>query len=177
MTTGRNHDRKVCVANSRLLLLGSSLAAQGKVLKVYVGSEENKSSKVVGDMLQGKIGSTLRYGLSEVGPAEITIDVVCVEAYNGVACTAPTYYYPESGKGLNGHLTSMIAIGSPSSVAQSLFDSFVESSSDSNLATVEKIIGASSSQHWFEGFNEGYQAGLKATCGDSKKPPAKPKSN
>jgi hypothetical protein len=71
----------------------------------------------------------------------------------------------------------MIAIGNPPYVAQSLFDSFVESSSDPNLASVEKLITAGSTQHWFDGFTEGYQAGLKVTCGDSKKPPAKPKSD
>ncbi len=168
---------KFMVRSLAFLLLGTSLAAQAKVVKVYVGSEDNKASKDVGDILRGKVGSTLRYGLSEPGPAEITIDVICLDAAGGVACTAPAYYYPESGKGLSGHLGLMVATGSPLYVAQSLFDSFVESSSDPNLTKVEKIITAGSSQHWFEGFNEGYQAGLKATCGDSKKPPAKPKSN
>jgi hypothetical protein len=160
------------------LLLGSSLAAQGKVLKVYVGTEDNKTSKDVGDILRGKIGSTLRYALGELGPSAITIDVLCVEITTvNVACTAPTSYYPEKSHGLFGNLTTSIAIGNPYYVAQSLFDSFVEASSDPNLAAVEKIISASSSQDWFDGLTEGYQAGLKATCGDSKKPPAKPKSN
>src|SRR5271156_3686297 len=94
------------------LLLGSSLAAQGKVLKVYVGAEDNKQSKDVGDILRGKIGSTLRYALSEVGPAVITLDVVCVEITTAnVACTAPTLYYPEKDHGLFGTLPASIAIG------------------------------------------------------------------
>lgn len=159
------------------LLLGSALAAQGKVLKVYVGSEENKPSKDVGDILRGKIGSTLRYALSELGPAAITIDVVCVEITTAnVACTAPTSYYPEKGHGLFGTLSASIAIGTPLYVAQTLFDSFVTNSADPSLAAVEKIINAGTVQQWFDGYGEGYQAGVKS-CTEPQKPPAKPKSN
>jgi hypothetical protein len=45
--------RKFVLRTLAFLLLGSSLAAQGKVSKVYVGSEDNKSSKDMGDMLRG----------------------------------------------------------------------------------------------------------------------------
>lgn len=106
----------------------------------------------------------------------IAIDVVCVDVTSGsVACTAPSYY-PEKSYGLSGNLVGTIAVGSPFYVAQSLFDSFVESSSDPNLASVEKRISAMTDKFMIDGFTEGYGAGRDA-CGAAKKTPASPQNN
>jgi hypothetical protein len=156
------------------MLLSAVAAAQGTV-KVIVSPQDNKSSKDVADILQGKIGSTLRYALTtDVKEAVILMDVLCVDVtINQFACTAPTSYYPAELHGLYGRVLTGIAIGSATYVAESLFNSFVQGSSDEKLKAIDQFITAGTSSMWWEGFNEGYKAGKKA----AQKPPGPPKKN
>jgi hypothetical protein len=156
------------------MLLSVVAAAQGTV-KVIVSPEDNKPSKDVADILQGKIGSTLRYALTtDVKEALILVDVLCVDVtINQFACTAPTLYYPAKFNGLSGRLLTSLAIGSSAYVADVLFNSFVGASSDEKLKAIDQTITAETLSMWFEAYKEGYEAGQKA----AQKPPAAPKKN
>jgi hypothetical protein len=145
----------LCAAAS--LILSATAFGQGKVMSVYVSAEDNQVSKDVADMFRGKVGSTLRYSLvNDLVSARITVDILCVSATHGTACTSIVTYYPVASKGLSAMLTPQIALGPNDYVTQSLFDSFVTSSSDEQLLQAERILKVSTDSFWATGHAAGF---------------------
>jgi hypothetical protein len=168
--------RKVVLRAFAFLLCTGSLAAQARVIKVSVTAEDDKTSKDVTEILRGKIGSTLRYALSEPAPALLTVDVVCVSVGTiNVACTAPTLYYPDAARGLSWSLPVSVAVGDPNYVAEALFNYFVASSSDDKLTEGEASLAFGTAKFYQEGYGNGFKAGVASVS----KPPAStpPKKN
>jgi hypothetical protein len=145
--------------------------AQGKVMHVMVDPNPNDASQEVGSLLRGKIGSTLRYALTDVEKADLIISIVCVQlkSSGAVACTNPTNYYPDLDSSLHSDLNEAIVTGDKEWVAQNFFDYFVRDTSDDKLKELAEKLSRSTSKVWVEAYNLGVESG-KAACAPKPKP-------
>lgn len=155
-----------------VLMCASPVFSQ-QAIKVNVYPSGDHSNEVA-DLLRAKIGSTLRYGLSDLETSDLTVEVICVPAGPGVACTAPTIYYSEKSYGIARPLKTTIAVGPPDWVAQGLFNAFVADTSDEKLQMAEKVLIETTQAVYSAGYKQGYTDGKAAA-----KPPATitPKKN
>jgi hypothetical protein len=153
----------------------TSVNAQGKVVKVAVDGGSDKPSQEMAELVRGKVGSTLRYALTEIKTANIAIDIVCIDvpALNGIACTAPTQYYPDLKNSLYRSLPDSIWTGSRAYVAQSIFDTFVEQTTDEKLSVLAQSLEDGTAKAWMNGYNLGEYAGKKECLPELKPAPTK----
>jgi hypothetical protein len=113
----------------------------GQTHKVVVSAQDSDANAVV-DALKAKLGGTLRYQLTDNAVvAELFIDVQCMKTYNpgtGFACAAIYFYYPPELVLTRLHLGSSLHSGSdPSLTAESMFEIFVNNSSEDVLKKKE----------------------------------------
>jgi hypothetical protein len=161
---------RVTLCAAGFLILTATVFAQGPVVKVNV-SRSGESSAEVADDLRAKIGSTLRYGLTEQSAnADVVIEVICVGSGQSVACAAPTAYYTK-GYGIARPLRTSVALGDHAWIATKLFESFVEQTSAEQLADADKTVTKITNNIWIEGYTAGSDA-QKAAC-----KPTVPKKN
>lgn len=132
---------KIKLAVVILALSSAPIAvAQTTPIKVLVSAESNAESQHVADRLSGQIGSSSRYALvTESGSENILLGVDCLsntvgDRQIGVSCYTDVTYWPVPGVTLYWDLAGYLAeAGNESDVAQSLFDVFVEQTSDEKL--------------------------------------------
>jgi hypothetical protein len=155
------------------LLPTASAFAQGPVLKVSVVASSDKS-KEVAEIIRAKIGSTLRYSLSETGTANFFVNIICVPSGSNVACAAPTTYYSSKAYELARPLQASIAVGDSEWVARSLFDEFVIDTSAEKLDAIDRDMLAVTNNIKSDGFKVGY-ATADAICKGKPIPTTIPK--
>jgi hypothetical protein len=159
---------RLCLTVLLCCLVAPTVRAQAKVIHVFVESNPDKPSQDIAILLRGKIGSTLRYALTDFKKAEITISLVCVDLKAGVACAFPTKYYPEEEGLLHEDMPSGLITGDKEWVAQNIFDEFVAESSDDKLKKLTDLISYASSKVWTDGFGAGIES-EKAQCEKASK--------
>ena len=122
------------------LAFASAVMAQNQPVKIRVISEPNAPSSEMADRLKGRIGSSSRYALVTVAGSEsINLYVQCLSNTTesgrnlGIVCHAEITYWPVSDVTLSTDLTGSMATGEETYVAQSLYDSFVQQTSDEKL--------------------------------------------
>jgi hypothetical protein len=123
-----------------VLFLASVAQAQSKAVKVLVVAS-NPESKEVSDRLAGLIGSSSRYALvsNAVADVDVIVGVSCLSSEVagqkvGVVCHSDMSYLLIQDVPFDTRLTDTIATGNESYVAQSLFDNFVQETSDEKLS-------------------------------------------
>jgi hypothetical protein len=123
------------------LAFASAAMAQSKPITVRVVGEPDKTSQQMANRLMGQIGSSNRYALvTENEDLEsILLGVECVrdvigQTQVGISCDINMSYWPVRDVALSANLTGGMATGDESSVAQNLFDDFVEATSDEKLS-------------------------------------------
>jgi hypothetical protein len=165
-----------------VLLIPYTTASAQTALKVFVTSDGNQDTKEVGQLLRGKIGSTLRYSLTEsVVGADLGMEVICLPvgmaAANGrtatVACSSPTLYFSIKNYSLPYSLLGVILIGDRQYVAEHLFDNLVEDTSPDKLQEMDDVLA----QKVVDIFGDGYSAGITAEKNRQQKASANPKKN
>jgi hypothetical protein len=173
--------RKLLLFATTFLTFTMGVFAQTPLLKVSVSAGDSEGAKEVAELLRAKIGSTLRYGLSEATTADILIEVLCVPfkpqgsdaVSHTVACTEPTTYFAPKAYGLARTLQTTIAIGDRSSVAEGLFDTFVVDTSAEKLELAEKDITIITDDIRAAGYSFGLSAGRDICKGKSSGPTQK----
>ena len=139
------------------LLLAASLAAQGKVVPVHVEAADNDLSRAVAIELRGKLGSTLRYALTEVKDAVLLLNVVCmpIDDRGHAACASPTDYYSNADSGAHDSVQSGVSVGSVASVSEAIFNIIITNTSDAKLEEIKKRIDEVNLASWMKGYMEG----------------------
>ena len=119
-------------------LMMACMTAHGQTHKTKVVGKESDSSPVV-SALKAKLGGTQGYELTEKDiEVELYIDVQCARLNTGLACDATYFYYPpELGLTRLWLGTSLHTGSDPSSIAQGMFEFFVNDSSEAILAKKE----------------------------------------
>ncbi len=125
-----------------VVAFGSAVMGQNQPIKIRVIGEPNAnaSSSEMADRLKGHVGSSSRYALVTVAGSE-SIDLYVQCLFNttergqnlGIICHAEITYWPVSDVALTTDLTGSMATGEEAYVAQSLYDSFVQATSDEKL--------------------------------------------
>ena len=126
------------------ILVAYPVFAQNHPVHVMVTPANNAPvSHEISDRLAGRIGASSRYALTSAASAEIMLSVECApnsvgDRQIGVTCGSSIAYWPVEGVLLSTELAGMIAVGAESAVAESLFDDFVQDTSDEKLAEAAK---------------------------------------
>jgi hypothetical protein len=151
-------------------LCSVSVNAQARIVKVSVVPEDNAESKFMGEMLTGKLGSTLRYAVVSEPSEEVIVSVTCLStSVEYEACSIDPTYFPPGFYGLSIDLGGNMAVGKPDYVAQSLFDGLVAASTDEKLDKKYALLSDSVSSIQRRSFSAGVDEGKKA-CKPSAKP-------
>src|SRR5271156_5307980 len=120
--------RRLALCAAVSFVLAVTVSAQGKVIKVRVIGNGDEPTKDVVLLIRGKIGSTLRYSLTEsTENSDIVLDIMCVlvgtaqEAALGttanVACSSPANYFSSKAYKLGDILLGSIVVGDREYVA------------------------------------------------------------
>lgn len=130
------------------LFLFPAVARAQTPIKVIVKGEGDKGQEIA-DRVAGKIGSTERYALvsgktdSELVDAKVLVSITCLNPLKGqetgVACFEDLVFRPLSDSALLCPLKSGMAVGPEDYVADSLFDYFVEYTSDEELKDATRL--------------------------------------
>jgi hypothetical protein len=114
-------------------LLMACMTAHGQTHKTKVVGKESDSNPVV-SVLKAKLAGTQRYELTEKDvEVELYIDVQCARLNTGLACDATYFYYPPELGLTRLWLGASLHTGSdPTSIAQGMFEFFVNDSSEAN---------------------------------------------
>jgi hypothetical protein len=121
------------------IFVACPLFAQSHPVKVSImAGNSGQESHELSDKLAGRIGSSSRYALVTADSADILILVDCLSNTAGVTCNTSLSYWPVLGVSLYAGLPETIATGSESKVADDLFNTFVQQTSDEKLAEAAK---------------------------------------
>jgi hypothetical protein len=156
--------RRFVLCAAALLILSAIAFGQGQVVKVNVDSADNEESKSVASILRGKIGSTLRYALTEPTSADVLIQVLCVSGRDGSACAEQATYYSAKAYGTAFGLATQVSLGDAKEVAQGFFDHLVEQTSAEKLQSYDTSQLFSMNKIWAKGYAEGF-ADAHESCG------------
>ena len=126
-----------------VLMLVSAVGATSQSHPVTVSvvpSNTMALSQDIATRLAGRIGATSRYALVTHTAADILVMVECLPAVvNGkqvaIICNTALSYFPIHGTGLDTQLDGMLVASDEAHVVQSLFDAFVQDTSDEILST------------------------------------------
>lgn len=122
------------------LAFASAVMAQNQPVKIQVMSSSDAPSQEMADRLKGHIGSSSRYALVTVAGSEsIALYVDCLSDTTndgrnlGITCHIEIKYWPVEDVALAADLDGSMAAGDETYVAQTLYDSFVQETSDEKL--------------------------------------------
>jgi hypothetical protein len=126
------------IALSLISVVGASAQSHPVTVSV-VPSNTMALSQDIATGLAGRIGATSRYALVTHAAADILVMVDCLPAVvNGkqvaTICNTTLSYFPVHGTGLDTQLDGMLVASDEAHVVQSLFDAFVQDTSDEILS-------------------------------------------
>jgi hypothetical protein len=148
--------RRFVLCTAALLTLSATAFGQ-KTIKVYVTGETDENSKEVAHLVRGKIGSTLRYSLSDsLEDADLGMQILCVPVGAAlIACSAPTLYFSTKNHNLTYPLLGIILFGDRPYTAEHLFDNFVEDTSPDKLQKMDEFLAGKVREIYMRGYADG----------------------
>jgi hypothetical protein len=151
---------RIVLCAATLLFLSATAFAQAS-LKVFVTGEGNGDTMEVAQLLRGRIGSTLRYSLTEeAAGADLGVEVICVSVGTPqaggrtamVACSSPTIYFSSKHYNLTYSLLGIIMTGDRQYVAEHLFDNLIEDTSPEKLEKMDSVLAAKAREIYMDGY-------------------------